>query len=201
MSLAKMGVGTISFWDDDTVEEHNLPNQWYELDDLGQKKVMALARHVERIADDVEIYAHDSKYHGQSMPDVVICCVDSMAARHMIWRHVKRQRTRGGNPRLYIDTRMSAETGNIFAVPAQWEEDYESTHMFPPSEAVDLPCTAKSTVYAAAICAAGACAQLKQWVEGEELVPMMTIDMLRGQHLTLDPPAEKEETERLKEAA
>ncbi len=42
LALAKCGAECITVYDDDTVESHNLPNQWYRLTDLGRPKVEAL---------------------------------------------------------------------------------------------------------------------------------------------------------------
>ena len=146
LTLTKMGVTDITVYDGDTVEEHNLPNQWYRSRDLGRKKVEALA---EIILDftDVTLTTRPFPYTNQSLTSIVICCVDTMDTRLLIWREVRKCK-----PEQYIDSRMGAEVGKIHVVtpsdPAscrRYEED-----LYPSSEALHAPCTAKATVYCAA---------------------------------------------------
>src|SRR5207244_2270936 len=42
LTLAKMGLRDLTVFDDDVVDVHNLPNQFYRLTDLGRPKVEAL---------------------------------------------------------------------------------------------------------------------------------------------------------------
>ena len=51
LSLAKMGIRNITIYDFDTVEEHNLPNQFYRQCDLGKRKVEALREAGAAVAD------------------------------------------------------------------------------------------------------------------------------------------------------
>ena len=56
LALAKCGAERITVWDDDSIESHNLPNQWYRLADLGRPKVQALkALVLEMTGVDIEI--------------------------------------------------------------------------------------------------------------------------------------------------
>src|SRR5690349_4359975 len=48
---AKMGVPEIMLFDDDHVEDHNLPSQFYFLEDNGQQKAKALAETIKALAD------------------------------------------------------------------------------------------------------------------------------------------------------
>src|SRR5690554_7355564 len=42
LQLAKLGITNITVWDFDVVEEHNVPNQLFGLNDIGKPKVEAL---------------------------------------------------------------------------------------------------------------------------------------------------------------
>ena len=161
LTLAKMGVTDISIFDGDTVEEHNLPNQWYRTKDLGRRKVEALAEIVLDFTD-VTLTTHPRNYTHEPLSGIVISAVDSMDTRLLIWREVKKFK-----PALYIDSRMGAEVGKIHVVhPAEpascrrYEED-----LYPSSEALHAPCTAKATVY----CAAGLGAYIADIVAGHVL--------------------------------
>ena len=158
MILAKMGVESISVFDGDNVEEHNLPNQWYRPDQIGMGKTDALWSIV---YDFTEIGLHANAGHYQRAPlsGIVISCVDSMDTRLKIWREVKRFK-----PELYIDARMGAEVGKVLVVnPAdpsscrKYEDD-----LYPSTEAFQAPCTAKATIY----CAAGLAAYIGSMVAG-----------------------------------
>ena len=161
LTLAKMGVTNITVYDGDTVEEHNLPNQWYRSRDLGRKKVEALAEIIFDFTD-VMLTTHPHHYIHENLTGIVICAVDTMDTRLLLWREVKKFK-----PELYIDARMGAEVGKIHVVhpsdPAsrrKYEED-----LYPSSEALHAPCTAKATVY----CAAGLGAYIADIVAGHVL--------------------------------
>ena len=77
LTLAKMGVMNITVYDGDTVEEHNLPNQWYRPRDLGRQKVDALAEIIHEFTD-VTLTTHPRNYTHEPLSGIVICCVDSM---------------------------------------------------------------------------------------------------------------------------
>jgi len=142
-TLAKMGVTDITVHDGDTVEEHNLPNQMFHVEQLGIPKVDAMATTVYYQAE-IDLKTIPKNYTREPLSGLVICCVDSMDIRLGIWREVKKFK-----PELYIDVRMGAEVGKVLVVrpgdPAscrKYEED-----LYPSSEAFQAPCTAKATLY------------------------------------------------------
>ena len=146
LTLAKMGVTDITIFDGDTVEEHNLPNQWYKPDHVGWNKTDALWDIIYDFTG-VELRAHSHHYTHEPLTGIVICAVDTMDTRLLLWREVRKLK-----PDLYIDARMGAEVGKIHIVhpsdPAscrRYEED-----LYPSSEALHAPCTAKATMYCAA---------------------------------------------------
>jgi len=161
LTLAKMGVTNITVYDGDTVEEHNLPNQWYKPDHVEWNKTDALWDIIVDFTG-VELRAHSHHYTHENLTGIVICAVDTMDTRLLLWREVKKFK-----PELYIDARMGAEVGKIHVVhPAdlasrrRYEED-----LYPSSEALHAPCTAKATVY----CAAGLGAFIADIVAGHVL--------------------------------
>ena len=158
LTLAKMGIADITVYDGDTVEEHNLPNQWYKPDHLGMNKTDALWDIIHDFTG-VELKANAYHYSRETQRGIVICCVDTMDTRLKIWREVKKY-----EPELYIDTRMGAEVGKVLVVhpslPASCRK-YEE-ELYPSSEAFQAPCTAKATIY----CAAGLAAYVGSMVAG-----------------------------------
>jgi len=158
LTLAKMGLGDITVYDGDSVEEHNLPVSWYRPDHVGMNKTDALWDILVDFTG-VELKANAYHYSRETLRGIVICCVDSMDTRLKIWREVKKF-----EPELYIDARMGAEVGKIHVVhpslPTSCRK-YESD-LYPSSEAFQAPCTAKATVY----CAAGLAAYVGSMVAG-----------------------------------
>lgn len=146
LALAKMGVTKITVYDDDKVEEHNLPNQYYRRADIGKMKVLALQDIVEQFTD-IKILAIPKKFTDQKVSGFVISGVDSMDARINIWQNLK-----GQYPERYLDARMGGEVGELRMVnPKDFTEvdKYEEKHLFPSTEASPGPCTARSTMFCA----------------------------------------------------
>jgi molybdopterin/thiamine biosynthesis adenylyltransferase len=176
VSLAKMGVGRLVLYDPDSVEDHNLPNQWFKATDIGQLKVEALAETISDYADDAVVESRPEKYRGRKFKsNVVVCCIDNMEGRHFIWKRVKEQR-----PPLYIDSRMGPEISQVFCVGYGHSEEYESFRLIPPSEAVQERCTAKATIYGANQTAAIICAAVRRYVTEAEVIPALTLDLVNG---------------------
>src|SRR5690348_12932263 len=84
LTLAKMGLSRITAWDDDVVDEHNLPNQFFRLEDVGRPKVEALAALV-RSFEGVDIDVHGVRFESGSLQGIVVAAVDSMASRRRVW--------------------------------------------------------------------------------------------------------------------
>jgi len=144
VAMAKMGCATITVYDHDVVEVHNLPSQWFRRQDVDRPKVAALAEIV-RDFTGVEITARPEKYTGQPLRGVVIAAVDHMDTRRMIW---EAQRERMA-VKYHLDGRMGGEQFEIYAIPPCDPDAiarYERT-LFPQSEAADLPCTARAVIY------------------------------------------------------
>ena len=62
MLAARMGWHNFQVWDLDIVESHNLPNQIYNLKDIGSKKVDAFEKHIKRFNPSAKVIKHDSMH-------------------------------------------------------------------------------------------------------------------------------------------
>ncbi len=167
LALAKCGAECITVYDDDTVESHNLPNQWYRLTDLGRPKVEAL-RELVREMTGVEITVHVARFTNQPASEVTICAVDSMDVRIQLWRALHPR------PAMWIDARMGAEVGKVMCVGAfgSW---YEET-LHPSSEAYRAPCTARATMYCASGLAAFIAGQVANYASDRPTRDEITVD-------------------------
>ena len=109
----KMGCPKVIMYDPDVVEEHNLGSQDFPKDSVGKLKVEASRDDLNRYADSVE-ELHPEKFNGDVPPDsVVIISVDTMEARSQVWYDYIKLNP---NVLLYIDARMAAEYGYVYAV-------------------------------------------------------------------------------------
>jgi hypothetical protein len=174
LSLAKMGVRNITVYDFDTVEEHNLPNQFYRQCDLGKSKAIALQEIINEF-EGIQINARNEKYRGQRLSGVVISCVDSMDVRLNIWKFVK------DNPdvKLYIDSRMGAEVMRIYSVnpcDIYQSREYEQ-NLYPSSEALQERCTAKTIMYTVLSIASLLANQVKKFLVNDNLHRELILDL------------------------
>jgi sulfur carrier protein ThiS adenylyltransferase len=59
MALARAGVGSLVIADFDVVSRENLNRQYYFLDQVGRKKVLALQENIKRVNPEIKVEAHD----------------------------------------------------------------------------------------------------------------------------------------------
>jgi len=176
LSMVKMGVGVVEVYDPDTVSLENMSSQGYRIGDLGMPKVLALADQLAAFGGNV--IAHPERFLAQSVSGIVVCAVDSMDARIPIWRHVRTSR----RVELYIDARMGAEVGKVFAIRPQDPEDrraYEA-ELYPSTEAFRAPCTARSTIYCAAGLASFITATVGNHLAGRRYRRELVVDFRQG---------------------
>lgn len=82
---AKMGFHKFRLWDPDIVEEHNLPNQTYDLEHVGTQKVEALKSVLTRFNPEVEVSTKADYFNGEEELDgTVVMAVDTMKARGQV---------------------------------------------------------------------------------------------------------------------
>ena len=159
-----MGADQLAVYDDDTVADHNIPNQFYREQDLGRHKVTALEEIV-RAFTGVAIEPIPARFDQQAVSGVVIVCVDTMDQRRIIWRAL---RYRSAVP-LVIDTRMGAEVAVIHTVQPCDPDDirrYQET-LHGSDEAFQARCTERAIIYTVLGLAAITAGKLKKFVQNE----------------------------------
>lgn len=174
VTLAKMGCSDITVWDNDVLEEHNVPNQLCKPSMVGKPKLDALQELTEDLTG-VLIKAEYRRYRGQKLRGVVIAAVDSMDARLDIWKRVKLD----PDVPLLIDGRMGAEFARIYAIhPCDPEEiDFYESNLYTSSEAEPLPCSARSVVYCPTVVAGFIGTFIKDHATGGELPLEVLLDL------------------------
>lgn len=141
---AKLGVPNITLIDPDTVEEHNVPNQFYEQHDLDLPKVVCMQTHVGLAQPECLATIHEAKGQDVAMSGVVVSGLDSMEAREAVWRGVK---LRPQVP-LYIDARIGHQIIVIYAVnPTDYMDgmSYEKT-LHSDADAEEEGCTDRGII-------------------------------------------------------
>lgn len=174
--LAKLGVSEIHLWDDDTLENGNLPSQFlYRLEDVGKTKVEA-AREILSALGPVAVTAHARRFTTEeTLEGIVVSGVDSMASRAAIWERV---RFNIAVP-LFFDGRLGGEILELHTVrPVVFEEvqRYDGT-LFPDDEAAPLPCTERAIIHPAVVLAGLVASQLTRWMREEPYPQRILFDL------------------------
>ena len=101
MELARMGCPVLNIYDFDEIEIHNIPNQYYDTQDLGKPKVEALAEKLKLINPSIVVNAYNGKVlpkaseEGKGIDEMsgyVFLLVDSMKTRKELWEAVKKNK-------------------------------------------------------------------------------------------------------------
>lgn len=186
ITLAKMGVGTLAIYDMDTVEVHNLPNQFFRTKDIGQTKVSALARTLEEDFGAFEVLQYEGAVDPASFSpeqaDIVICAVDDMAFRKDFWEKAIKSHF---NPKLYIETRMGGEDFRVysFGTMDSMSFDYYEKTLYSNEEADGVACTERSILYNVMLIASVVGHIVKQYVSSPEDIPFETMGDMRNMML------------------
>lgn len=175
LALAKLGCPYLHLYDDDRVEEHNVPNQLFRLADVGRPKVEALAEILEAFTG-TRAQTHLHRVEWDRLQGIVVSGVDSMAARKTLWQ--KTVRHRAGIP-LYLDGRLGAEVCRLYAIRPADPDDvrcYEGS-LYDDSQAVPLSCTAGAIIYTGFAMASLVADQVKKFATGETIAREIFCDL------------------------
>ena len=161
LALSKMGAQNIKAWDDDMIDEVNIGNQFYRMEDVGEYKVEALQKMIMDF-EGVPIETESDLYDGTVDCDgIIIMAVDNMTARKRIWEKVK------GNDKvsLMIDPRMGAKVARIYTVNPMEYHDYEDS-LYSDEEATEERCTERTIIYTVMGIAGLICRQIESYMNG-----------------------------------
>lgn len=171
LQLASMGPGKITIIDHDFIAEENLGPQGYSPSDIGKMKVDALRKSMLHLNPDLEVYTKPRKF---LRPDIlrsegsaVFCCVDNMVGRRFIWKCCE------GRASFFVDSRVGAEVVRIIT----GGDHYEKT-LFSEEEALQLPCTARTTIFCSNIAAGLQVQQFSRFLRGLPLEEDFILNLL-----------------------
>jgi hypothetical protein len=185
-----MGAGLIDVFDEDGVNDHNLPNQFYRNRDAKGNafKVDALQEIVEQFSD-AKVYPWIKFYVDQPLQETVIVATDSMASRRLVWEQFLKQ----PQALTLIEGRMGAELGMVYTIRKKRNDadpeapvivfksdfDFYEEMLYGDEKVKPLPCTAKAIIYNVLMLASLICRAYKAVVQGEEFPREMIFNMTR----------------------
>jgi len=165
--LAKMGCKDITVYDFDDIENHNLPNQIYGLNSVGQKKVDALQKMIKNETG-IEIKVKPERFTEGELKGIVFVLPDSMSSRKEIWENSIKYKL---DVELMVETRMGAEGGRVYTIepslPRQ-VDGYDKT-LYSDEEAERNACTATAIAPTVATLAGMAVFSMINYVRGKQI--------------------------------
>lgn len=153
--LARMAPANITLYDEDIVERVNMAGQLYSTNDIGQRKVDAIASMISAYTLAKQINAVPSKFTDSTEAgDIMICGFDNMAARKTFynsWKsHVQTLTPDSRAKCLFLDGRLSIDTLQIFCIQGDDKvsmDRYETEFLFSDFQAEHTVCSMKQTTY------------------------------------------------------
>ena len=176
LALAKLGIEDITVWDFDVIEEHNIPNQLYDLHRVGEEKVSALKMMIDR-STNTYIKTKNEKVDGsQRLSGIVFMMTDTMSSRSEIFKKAIKLNQ---HVKLLIEPRMGLDMGRIYNVnPVNLTQikKYEET-LYTDEDASTSACGASQSVVTTAMSVASMCArQLINWHNNIDLPNEILMD-------------------------
>lgn len=155
--LARMAPANITLYDEDIVERVNMAGQLYSTNDIGQRKVDAIASMISAYTLAKQINAVPSKFTDSTEAgDIMICGFDNMVARKTFYnswkRHVQTLTPDSRAKCLFLDGRLSIDTLQIFCIQGDDKvnmDRYETEFLFSDFQAEHTICSMKQTTYLA----------------------------------------------------
>jgi molybdopterin-synthase adenylyltransferase len=181
IQLAALGVRNLQLVDFDRVEAANVTSQGYLNSEIGLAKVTATARAVVAIDNDIRLTLVEDRFRPTtSVGAAVFVCVDSISARSAIWRNA------GQRCEFWCDGRMLGEVLRIVTVAGLEGRQHYPTTLFEQTEAMAGACTARGTVYTAAVAAGLMTHQFTRWLRGQSIDCDLSLNLLASELSSLD---------------
>lgn len=176
LQLAAIGVRKLILFDHDHVESINITTQGYRRKDIGLSKVSAVQQAIARIDPEIETAIVSDRFRSRyEASRVVFCCVDKIEARAAIWRML------GSQSDFWCDGRMLGESLRILTASTDVERCHYPSTLFAAHEANRGRCTARSTIYAAGICAGLMVHQFSRWLRTISLDCDLSLNLLASE--------------------
>jgi len=178
LQLGALGCRRLQLIDFDLVELTNVTTQAYDSADIGQPKVEATATALRRLDPALLVETVCERFRPRQLTgQAIFCCVDSISARSAIWRSL------GANCQFWADGRMLGEVMRILVASCPESRRHYGTTLFNQRDAQLGSCTARGTIYAAAIAAGLMAHQFTRWLRSLPLDCDATLNLLAGEYV------------------
>lgn len=182
LGLAKLGFKDITVYDDDQVELHNIPNQFFSeadtqddsgIEGSGLYKVFALQRNVERFTN-IDIKIHAERFERQPLSGLVIVTPDNMATRKQVFLRCMDN----ANVMFFMDGRMGGQTYKCYAADPNnaAQAQYYLGTWHSDEQGSQEECTARGVGYNAVMCSMELVNMAKRKVMGQEVPKAIIAD-------------------------
>jgi len=181
--VARMGVKSITVVDQDMVEPHNLPNQFFGetlVKDLSDEptlfKVVALQQTIKWMMPSVEIQVIPTRIEAADIKfdnyGCIMVAVDDMNVRKWIWSQLEL----ATKPKLLIDARTGGQFANIFGIVLvnDVSRSIYKENLYDNSEVPELPCTGTSIIDVSFAVVADCLQKYRQYVKRRSIVGIHT---------------------------
>lgn len=118
-NLTRLGIKYITLWDFDIVNPHNITNQMFFHEQIGQLKVNALEDTLTKINPDLEVTTKTIPYKKQKISGYVFLCLDNIDTR----REIVEENMKNPYIKAMFDFRMRLTDAQHYAAP--WDNDKE----------------------------------------------------------------------------
>lgn len=168
--LSKLGLNTFTFYDADSVEQHNLPNQVFSHDTMSQNKAEMLSRYVDAFMpfyDSEKTVLEVKNRHWEDTdvlaPGVILNAADSILVRKMVYEKAPEES-------FIIDVRSSGDSFNVYTCDKRKPEDraFYEQFFFKPEDAAGTDCNAQAIAYSSMVIGALATDAFVRYARMEE---------------------------------
>ena len=176
LALNKLGFKNLILIDDDTIEKHNVPTQFYFNTDVGEYKVKSLNNYLE---GNITTFKTKVKKFHKMNAHVVFICVDSLEQRKIITHAVLASYEKYNKPKLIIDGRMHRLIFRVFTVPLDHTNLIKSYIEGLLDDEYGGDCTEKGIIQNVFAVVAVMVEQLKKVIKGEPYSAVVNCDFER----------------------
>jgi len=172
-----MGFDNITVYDFDTIEPHNIPNQFHYPHNMGRPKVDSMCELVEDLTNST-LHTKNTKLTLDS-PDlygIVICAIDNMPERKVILNLCDMAE-------LFIDARMSAEKYSVTTINPRLSQDIDFFNEGYYEEGDQEPCTARAIMYCPMAIAGDIGSIVKRHIMSQKYPRFMYRDLLADKQI------------------
>ena len=145
-------LNTVTIYDMDHIEPHNLSGQFFDVSEIGLPKTSAISAKITRYSPACLIRSKGEFKEGSLCSNVMFACFDNMKSRRLMFEEWMKLPSK----ELFIDGRLTAEQYWIYAIKGDdvaAQEKYNNEFLLGDEDFEDLPCSFKSTTHIASMLA------------------------------------------------